>query len=189
MRSPDGRRRREAEGWSRRIADVADRGLGRLNWADSGRLRRATPLTMRKAASAAPLQSNPFPARGFPGHSNLNAWARTRTRAGPETIRPLIVLLVLINPDPCTASARLEALDDIQGQPEPDMDLGRELGRDHLAPAIPQKAEAREAEQQHCPSRRFGYWGGGYWGEYGIAEDRDDCTLIEKVGEASRVQC
>jgi len=34
---PKGIRRKRSNVWERRLADVTDRGLGRLNWADSAR--------------------------------------------------------------------------------------------------------------------------------------------------------
>jgi hypothetical protein len=46
----------DAGGWCRRIADLSDRGLGRVNWADSEPKRAASGRTGGQAKAAAPLR-------------------------------------------------------------------------------------------------------------------------------------
>ncbi len=61
LRSPDG--------WSRRIADVADRGLGRLNWAGSGPTGIVSGRAGVRAKAVIPLQARNTlhrPNRKFP---------------------------------------------------------------------------------------------------------------------------
>jgi hypothetical protein len=60
LATPSGNDRdlREADDWSRRLADITDPGLGRLNWADSGRSRMNL---VRVANRRMPMEQTRYP--------------------------------------------------------------------------------------------------------------------------------
>jgi hypothetical protein len=86
----NGRYLRSPDGWSRRIADVADRDPGRLNWAESGPTRIASGRIGVRAKAVIPLRArSTLHALSGPTPNDPSAPAPRRSPASPALAKSL----------------------------------------------------------------------------------------------------